>query len=242
MDDDDVEFELETVEVGPYAFEVTTVAHLPIEKLMVNHAKGVEISGQKVWCGSLSVAQYLLAHPQLVDDHVVVVELGAGTGVLGMVCSKLGCARVVLTDNDPQSILHMRSDCPRNGVLADVVAFDWFSPDVGSLGLADALAAPAARLLVVAGDVLYKHALVAPFFTTVRRVLQLKSGSTMYLCHVPRAGVEQAMVVAAAAEHGFRIAPADDAAAAAKNDDNLRYCPEEDISRSQLYSISLEER
>ena len=240
MDDDEVEFELETVEVGPYTFEVTTVAHLPIEKLMVNHAKGVEISGQKVWCGSLSVAQYLLMHPHLTTDRVV-VELGAGTGVLGMLCRKLGCSRVALTDNDPQSLLHMQSDCPRNFVDVDVVALDWFHPDVDSLGLTDALSTPAAQLLVVAGDVLYKHALVAPFFTTARHLLQLKGGSRMLLCHVPRAGVEQEMVVAAAVEHGLCIAPVHDNDAAAKNDENLRYCPEEDISRSQLYSITLSE-
>ena len=91
-DDDEVEFESETIEIGPYSFYVTTVAHLPIEKLMLNHAKGVEISGQKVWCGSLSVCELIIKDPALVRDRLI-LELGAGTGVLGMICSKLGCKR-----------------------------------------------------------------------------------------------------------------------------------------------------
>ena len=183
----ETEFELETVEVGPYAFEITTVAHLPIELLMFNHAKGVVISGQKVWCGSLSVAQYLLNNKHLVVDHVV-VELGAGTGILGMLCEKLGCQHAFLTDNDPQSLLHMHEDCPRNEIVhASVNPLDWFNPDINSLQLQPLL--ESSKLVVVAGDVLYKHALIAPFFSTVCQLLRLKPESCMYLCHVPRAGM-----------------------------------------------------
>lgn len=237
-EEDDVEFELEEVEVGSYTFEITTVAHLPIEKLMNNHAKGVEISGQKVWCGSLSVSQYLINNKQLVADAVV-VELGAGTGVLGMVCQKLGCKRLILTDNDAQSLIHMQSDCPRNGVQADIRALDWFDHDVAVKQVEQELD-PESKLIIVAGDVLYKHMLVDPFFSTVFRLLQLKSQSMMFLCHVPRAGVEQDEVVRAATTHGLRIEPIHDVSC--RTEENLRYCPEEDLSRSQVYRIQLEEQ
>ena len=44
---------------------------------MLNQSKGVEISGQKLWCGSLAVAQYIHGHHELVRDRTV-LELGAG--------------------------------------------------------------------------------------------------------------------------------------------------------------------
>lgn len=43
----------------------------------------VQISGRKIWCGSLVVAEYLTRNPAFVAAHHV-VELGAGTGLLGM--------------------------------------------------------------------------------------------------------------------------------------------------------------
>lgn len=59
-DDDDTEYELETFEVGGFSLQLTTVAYLPITSLLRNHSKNVEISGQKLWCGSLGVLQHVL--------------------------------------------------------------------------------------------------------------------------------------------------------------------------------------
>jgi predicted nicotinamide N-methyase len=235
-DDDEVEFEPETFVVGPYEFEVTTVAHLPIEKLMSNHAKGVEISGQKVWCGSLSVCELIMKDSGLVKDRMI-VELGAGTGVLGMVCSKLGCRKLIVTDNDPQSITHMKADLPRNGISADVEILDWFKP--GEIQFVrDAIAHDSSlRLTVVAGDVLYKRMLLEPFFSTVRLLLGFQERSDMYLCHVPRAGVEQSDVMSTARSLGLSIDPLPEELW--RNEEVLQYCPEEDVSRAAVYKIAL---
>jgi predicted nicotinamide N-methyase len=234
-DDDDVEFEPETIVIGSHEFEVTTIAHLPIEKLMSNHSKGVEISGQKVWCGSLSVCELIMKNNDLVKDRLI-VELGAGTGVLGMVCSRSGCRRLIVTDNDPQSITHMKSDLPRNGVAAGIEVLDWFKPGDMSF-VKEAIAQDGGlSLTVVAGDVLYKRVLLEPFFNTVKQLLQLQQGSNMYLCHIPRAGVEQADVVSMAQSLGLQIdsLPGE----LWKNEEEvLNYCPEEDVSRAAVYKI-----
>ena len=234
VESDDVEFECETIEIASYTFEITTIAYLPIEILMQNQSKGVEISGQKIWCGSLTVADYILANPQIVKDRVV-VELGAGTGVLGMVCSRLGCARLLLTDNDPRSISHMKSDCKSNAVEAIVCTLDWFSPDVSILNSDDISLTH--ELCVVAGDVLYKRILLEPFFITSCLLLQSRNQSCMYLCHVPRAGVEHSDVVNEANKQGLFIEEIQ--SRTGQNDNARKYCPDEDTARAKVYSIQL---
>lgn len=54
---------------------------------------------------------------------------------------------------------------------------------------------------ILAGDVLYKHCLLAPFLGTVREMLA--PGGRMLLCHVPRAGVTYEIVQEAFGEAGF---------------------------------------
>lgn len=54
---------------------------------------------------------------------------------------------------------------------------------------------------ILAGDVLYKESLLAPFLGTVREMLA--AGGKMFLCHVPRAGVTYEIVEQALADAGF---------------------------------------
>lgn len=50
-----------------------------------------------VWCSSASLISYLAQNSKLVrDKHVL--ELGAGTGIVGLACAQLGAAGVLLTD------------------------------------------------------------------------------------------------------------------------------------------------
>jgi predicted nicotinamide N-methyase len=233
-DSDDVEFEYETIEIASYSFEVTTISHLPIEMLMLNQSKGVEISGQKVWCGSLFVVDYILRNKQLITDHLI-IELGAGTGVLGMVCSRIGCENLILTDNDARSITHMKQDCLKNKVQAEIKVLDWFSPDINSLDIA--MGPGSLNICILAGDVLYKQVLLEPFFTTVNLLLGIKKGSFMLLCHVPRAGVEHVIVVEAANRLGLNIEEI--TVTLEEKEHALKYCPEEDVIRAKLYRIQI---
>jgi predicted nicotinamide N-methyase len=233
-DSDDVEFEYETIEIASYSFEVTTISHLPIEMLMLNQSKGVEISGQKVWCGSLFVVDYMIRNKQLITDHLI-IELGAGTGVLGMVCSRMGCENLILTDNDARSITHMKQDCLKNKVQAEVKVLDWFSPDINSLDIA--MGPGSLNLCILAGDVLYKQVLLEPFFTTVNLLLGIKKGSFMLLCHVPRAGVEHVIVLEVANRLGLNIEEI--TVTLEEKEHALKYCPEEDVIRAKLYRIQI---
>ncbi len=139
----------------------------------------------------------MIESPALVKDKIL-VELGSGTGVLGMICKRLGAAKVVLTDHDDRSLTHMRHDIVANTIDADIIRFDWFNPDMDGLLTTLSASSPGVcdDMIIVAGDVLYKRALLEPFFSTTRKVLELASlmpsrfgSSEMILCHIPRAEV-----------------------------------------------------
>ena len=51
----------------------------------------------KVWDGGLILSEYLSQHPEIVRGKRC-LEVGAGTGVVGITVACLGCAHVELTD------------------------------------------------------------------------------------------------------------------------------------------------
>jgi predicted nicotinamide N-methyase len=232
--ENEVEYEDEKFQIRDFEFKIITVAYMPISKLMRLRENSSEISGQKLWCGSLTVIEYLLDHPEFISNSNV-IELGSGTGVVGMLCGKLGCRNVCLTDNDTRSLEHMRLDVIKNGVNAMIIPLDWFSFDLNRFESAChfflELHPP---LRIVAGDVLYKEALVQPFFQVVKAFLQ-RPNSKMLLCHVPRAGVEHSHVIAIANQCGLSITsiPAEEW----KKGVCVQYSVAEDYDRAQLYLL-----
>ncbi len=228
----DVDYDIETFKVGPYQFDVTTIAYMPIEVLMSMGERKVEISGQRLWCGSLAVVEFLLAHPKYVENNCI-LELGAGTGVLGMLCSRLGATKVLLTDNDTRSLNHMTADCDRNKVAAQVMELDWFKPPTD--GELDTLKSPGNEpFKVVAGDVLYKRALLEPFMNITKKLLEYFNAE-MLLCHVPRAGIDQEDILQLSKDKGISVTVVDRSLWC--KDSVLEYCPEDDYSRACLYRL-----
>ena len=181
--------------------------------------------------------EYLLAKTKFVSSKVV-VELGAGTGVTGMLCKKLGSTSVFLTDHDQRSIDHMMLDIERNGISACVIHLDWYNYDhEATLQLMqqsnDLSSAP---LRIVAGDVLYKDALIMPFLNVISSLLKSCAGSEMLLCHVPRAGVEQNQVTESFELHGLNIKKV--AHEEWKKGIVLKYSTPDDYNRAELYHIT----
>ena len=66
MEEYEVEYEIEEFRLGQFQLGITTVAQMPIEVLMMNQSINKEISGQKLWCGSLCLIKLLLSNKQLV--------------------------------------------------------------------------------------------------------------------------------------------------------------------------------
>ena len=239
---EEVEYDYEIFSISSYTLKIKTVAFMPLSKLMLNQSKGIEISGQKLWCGSLGVIEYVLDNPIEVTDHAV-IELGAGTGVLGMICKKIGASEVYLTDYDSISINHMKCDINTNGFndtdSVKVVTLDWYNPIISEMQ--QLISINKLPIKIVAGDVLYKHALLEPFMYTVKLILSSSSdpenGKTndMLLCHVPRAGVEHDLVTAAAIQQNLIIEEL--SPELYKKGSLITYCPVEEIERAKLYRI-----
>mmetsp|Transcript_1670 Transcript_1670/g.2661 ORF Transcript_1670/g.2661 Transcript_1670/m.2661 type:complete len:259 (+) Transcript_1670:38-814(+) len=253
-EEDEIEYEPEEFIVGEKSYSITTVAYLPIHVLMKNQGQGVEISGQKLWCGSLCIIQYLINYPTIVANSLV-IELGAGTGLLGMFCKDLGAFKVVLTDHDERCIRHMTADSNRNRIETSVAFLNWFKPLEAIENMMEALN-DGSRLILVAGDVIYKHALLDPFFNTVKLLLSTYKSTAnksnndsnspiLLLCHVPRAGVTHEDVINMAHSKGLSIedVPESDwktninAAKSTNSVDCLSYCPMEDLNKAMLYKV-----
>lgn len=229
--EDEVDYELEDFVIGGHPLSITTIAFMPITTLMANREKNVEISGQKLWCGSLVVINYLLQNPELVA-HSTVLELGAGTGVLGMMCNFLGATSVILTDWDSRSIDHMQQDCERNKIPANIVCYNWKTPDLAVLQLPEDVNA---KVTIVAGDVMYKRDIISPFMDVVDLVLSKYRNAELLLCHVPRAGVEQAEIVATFTARGFQVECI--CLNEWREGECLQYTTPDDLDRAALYCV-----
>jgi len=77
-----------------------------------------------------------------------VVDYGCGSGVLAIAALKLGAARVIGVDNDPQALLASRDNAERNDVAdrLDLFAPDEFVASPADLLVANILAGPLADL------------------------------------------------------------------------------------------------
>ena len=73
-------------------------------------------TGLRTWEASLHLGQYLCANPSLVRNKQV-LELGAGTGYLGILCAKhLGAERVVVSDGSDDVINNLADGFFLNGL------------------------------------------------------------------------------------------------------------------------------
>jgi hypothetical protein len=195
-----------------------------------------------VWCGSLGIAEYLLGKPETVTGKTV-IELGAGTGILGMLTKRMGAKKVLLTDHDQRSLDHMEVDCARNAVEAEVVKLDWFNP-ILPLSTEGDRDGEDGGVVVIAGDVIYKSALVQPFMVTVSLLLhtyqERGARAEFYLCHIPRGGprVEYAHVEEAATAHDllWEIIPEEAWKRGSCLDRDV--VPADDVNRARVFKMT----
>ena len=226
--DSDSELELEEKQftIGAHTFQVHVVGELPLETLFALESKRDEISGQRAWPGSLLLAAEISARPALVADRAV-VELGAGAGLCAMVAARCGARTTEATDGDDRCLDLLRRNVAANGLdgVVSVAKCFWGrdAPPVGDL--------------VLAGDVLYKRALVEPFLDALEAALA--PGGRALLCHLPRAGVSHEVVEAALrareAAGGPALAAVRAPASAEFGDD----CTADDAAAARVYELCL---
>ena len=100
------------------------------------------------WAGGLALARFLLDRPETVAGRRV-VDVGAGSGLVGIAAAKAGAAAVVAIDRDPLAIVAIGLNAAANGVTLTAIHAD---PADAPVPDAD---------IVLAGDVFYDAGLAA---------------------------------------------------------------------------------
>ncbi|MFI6446010.1 class I SAM-dependent methyltransferase [Kitasatospora sp. NPDC050543] len=108
------------------------------------------------WAGGLAVARYVLDHPEVVAGRAV-LDLAAGSGLVGVAAALRGAASVRAAEIDAYAVTAIDMNAEANGVRVDAECAD----------LLDGDGAPAE--VVLAGDVFYERAMAARFLPFLER-------------------------------------------------------------------------
>ncbi|KAG7341688.1 methyltransferase [Nitzschia inconspicua] len=136
-------------------------------------------TGLAVWGGSELMAGYLVQNPNLVKAKRV-LELGAGTGLCGIVAHRLGASTVAVSDGDVDVLQNLRFNVQWNEMSetdhAKLPAANIFCPQLiwgknldqfaESFGLQD---------VILASDCVYMVPSLEPLWQTVDRLLVRKN-------------------------------------------------------------------
>lgn len=96
------------------------------------------------WAGGQALARYLLDHPEQVANRLV-LDFGAGSGIVGIAAAKAGAVRVLAAEIDHFAGAAIAANAALNGVHIDVTTADL-------VGAADAR-----WEVITAGDVCYEQ-------------------------------------------------------------------------------------
>ncbi|XP_026190900.1 uncharacterized protein LOC34620374 [Cyclospora cayetanensis] len=170
----------------------------------VNNAWKDDTTGVALWASSLVGAQWL-AHlaqqnPTLFADKAV-LELGAGCGVLGLLCAamQVSPASVTFTDVFPQTLENLRHNCRLNNLpidqqlpaeavvptVASVLRLDWC--DV-STWPKDETGDTKTFDIIVGSDLIYEASGVQFLVTAISSLLKPKTGRLYYIHRLSRDG------------------------------------------------------
>ena len=123
-------------------------------------------TGTYGWPGGDSLAYYLARHPEIVKKKRI-LELGCGTGAVGIVCSWLGATKVLLTDGSPIVLETTSRNLKANRASrASLQRLRWgYDDDLTK-------AQPGSWDLVVAAEVAYQRETLPAFLATVASLLK----------------------------------------------------------------------
>ena len=130
---------------------------LVCRRVVVCGQTDIDLTGQIVWPGATFLARYLLHVRHRIAGHPV-LEMGAGTGLCGLLCSQFA-SKVVLTDGIAEIVTLLQANLKYaspscvDGVSA--MALDWGSEEAHAALRA---AHPQPFRIIIGADVLY------PFF------------------------------------------------------------------------------
>lgn len=144
-------------------------------------------TGLKTWRASLVLAQYLIEHPDIVQDKRL-LELGSGVGLLGIVAAAIQWQQPViqgsicLTDVNQEVLArcaeNLRLPCNKSSVHPNVKTayLDWTdSTDPTGITSVQDLLADSSPDVILGADVVYDPRIIPPLIETLKIVLQDRS-------------------------------------------------------------------
>ena len=96
------------------------------------------------WAGGAVLARHFLDRPETVRSRRV-LDLGAGSGVVGIAAAKAGASQVIAAEIDPYAVVALGLNAAMNDVTVTVLAHDLTAGP------------PPAVDLVAVGDLFYEH-------------------------------------------------------------------------------------
>lgn len=135
-------------------------------------------TGLRTWEAALHLGQYLCTHPSLVHSRRV-LELGAGTGYLSVLCAKhLGANYVVTSDGSDDVVANLADSLFVNGLQGagriSIMNLKWGHALVGTEE--EAWNAGREVDLVLGADITYDKRLIPPLVATLEELLALFPG------------------------------------------------------------------
>ncbi|ETS75302.1 hypothetical protein PFICI_12246 [Pestalotiopsis fici W106-1] len=155
---------------------------------------GTAHTGHRTWEGALNLATYLVAHPALVDGKRV-LELGAGTGFLSILCRKfLGAGAATATDGEDAVVEGMRenlrlNDVDDNAQIGVAARRLWWGTELEGNWRGDdddnVSKAPVVDT-VIGADIIYQKEGTRALVKALRAILDLQPQSTIILSNARR--------------------------------------------------------
>jgi len=164
-------------------------------------------TGNITWDGAIAMAKWLERHPS-VCHHRRVLELGAGTGLVGLSTLTYGASHVYLTDllyclpiaqANVDKNIQMESIVPG---CVEVRVLDWFDQKHAQWSQQELENIE----VLVAADVIWQRELVKPYSDTVVCLLKRMNNGVAYVLYTSRYGEEfDAFVLATLQSSGLSI-------------------------------------
>ncbi|KAJ8604537.1 hypothetical protein CTAYLR_000971 [Chrysophaeum taylorii] len=146
--------------------------------VLVAEAPGTLGIGGKLWDAAVALLAALETTDSVRDKTVL--ELGAGTGAVGLACVRLGAARVLLTDHrDVVPLLALNARLNNLGPpTVEAIELDWTRENLPST-----TTFPEAIDVILLSDVVYDPTLHEPLLKTLERLFRTFQPSLVLLAH-----------------------------------------------------------
>ncbi|KAG7359806.1 methyltransferase-16 family protein [Nitzschia inconspicua] len=189
--------------------------------LQINEVSNAGLgTGLNVWDGSIALAKYLESNPAIVEEKKI-LEVGAGTGLVGIAAAILGAKEVVVTDLE-YSLANLRGNIllnqpsvdekpPKRKILPiEAKVLDWFRPQDFDCCSSENCKTTWIPDVILASDVVWIDSLVLPLVKTLHyfcslAVTKQTSPPWIIMSYQRRSQVVEDHLFQALRDHGFKI-------------------------------------